>query len=948
MTDATLNIRVDSSEVQRGKKSLDDLAVSGGKAEKGVDGVTKSTTSFSSAARVATGVITSLGVAMGVREIVQYADAWQNTTNQLKTVQRDGENLVATQEKLMMTANASRSGFESTANLYTRLSRATENLNLSQQQTIELTDTINKSFAVSGATAQEASNAITQLSQGLAAGALRGEEFNSVSEQSPILMQAIADSLKMTRGELRAFAADGGITAEIVVKALQEASDQIDETFNKMSATFGQNMEVAKNNLLEFVGSNELVVGATGAAGSAIVALSENIDLLGKAMTAVAAVGAARLAPVVGAQLVSAFAAASAALATATVVTTSYNAALMVTEKTIVTTTAAQKALNGALALVGGPAGLAVLAAIGIYKLATAYAEHENQIGKSLMSNEDLIESLGMTVDKNGKLVESTEAAASAAVKFQSRIKELEGAESSLAKTTGTVSNAVYETTQKLDHGKFSTNEKTKAVNELIDSLSTVRSSYAEWVPLLAKTEWQMQGMTDATGNQTRAIEFWTKVSEQGAERAAKSAEDAARATQEAWQDTHDYLSGAFVDIMNNGGNAFDNIAKAFERTVQRMVAEWAASGLMNLFGMGGGSSGGGFSFGGGGSGSSPIGTASSIANIGKTLGSILGGGSAATAAATSAGTSTVVGSLVGGGVGGVGTGAAAAGAGGGIGAGLAGIGSSIGAAASSAGSAVLGALQAIPGWGWALGGAALAAKLLDDSGTMSGNAGMLIRPVGNGDRQFDVPAFASGFDPVGFARREDQSTASQVIDVFRADDAVLTALAKASGIDVQYSANNFGGYNEKGNGSGLFLGTANEDGRNTAVPLDQQRTQFVSQWLMGLSGKVDQSLINDALSAGNADAMIARAAKLAGIDGSHANGLDYVPFDGYRAQLHKGEKVSSVAEIRSTQAANETMISEMRAMSTYIKKGYEQAKKTADLLTRVTRDGNALLTEVA
>jgi len=192
VTDVTLRIKVDSSEVDKGRKSLDGLATSSGDADKSTDKLTKTTGGLTSAAKAAGTAIIALGGSMVVRQVVQYADAWQNATNQLKTVQGTTENLSKTQSVLMRVANESRSSFEATSGLYTRLSRATANLNLDQAELIDLTDTINKSFAVSGASAQEASNAITQLAQGLAAGALRGDEFNSVSEQSPILMQAVA------------------------------------------------------------------------------------------------------------------------------------------------------------------------------------------------------------------------------------------------------------------------------------------------------------------------------------------------------------------------------------------------------------------------------------------------------------------------------------------------------------------------------------------------------------------------------------------------------------------------------------------------------------------------------------------------------------------------------------------------------------------------------------
>lgn len=877
---ADLLLRIDATTegLRRELKKAEDAVTDSGRqigdnTKKIDDSFSKMSDGVSKSLRLVGTALAAMGVSLSVKAVNDYADAWQNSTNQLKTVQKETESLSVTQDRLMAIANSSRASFEATASLYTRLTRSTESLNLTQAELIDLTETINKSFAVSGASANEATNAIIQLAQGLSAGALRGDEFNSVAEQSPILMQAIADSLKMTRGELREFASQGGITAEIVVKALQDASGQIDRTFSKMSATFEQNMVIARNNLLEFVGASETVQRVSSATGRSIVALSENMDTMGNVAISVGA-GVGALGAVHLVRFVSAMQGA----------------------------TAAQAAFN-----VVAAANPYVLLAAGVGALTFAVLEYESAQKKANAATQEFIKrSTDFTYFANQmasaqqRVTNATEEESQAIDEATDYVNGLFGSLGMVVDRTTAASNETVKFTRIIDTAGVAAYLTSNQVGGLAGAIEEMTYVTEGFVGPMQQMTYVTEGFVGPIQQVTRA----TQDSATSTEEWARKNDEAARSAADAWGRTHDFLSDTFVDIFNEGGNAFQKIGDMAVATAQRIIAEWLALKAMNLFGI---PTPAGVT--GGGAGANIL---SSVAQstAGKAIGNIITGGSSIAGAVQAGGMLGGVGAATAGGTAAGGVGAAAAGGGGVL--------ATIGGAASAAGSAIMSGISAIPGWGWALGGAALLAKTLDDSGTMSSNAGMLIRQVGNGENQFDVPAFDSGFDPVGFARREDQGSAVAIIDTFRAYDSALTGIAKAVGLDVNYNSNNFGGFNEKGTGGGLFFGAAAEDGRSTATPIDKQVDQFVSQWIKGLGGQVDQAVINDVLSAGSADAMLKRAAEIAGVDGSHADGLEFVPFDGYRAELHRGERVLTASENSQMSAMSGKMDALMMQVALY------------------------------
>jgi hypothetical protein len=357
-----------------------------------------------------------------------------------------------------------------------------------------------------------------------------------------------------------------------------------------------------------------------------------------------------------------------------------------------------------------------------------------------------------------------------------------------------------------------------------------------------------------------------------------------------------DDISSAFADMMMNGGNAFDSIAKSFERMIYKMIADWAASKIMNVIGQAVGISGLG--------GTSALGSIASAVASGGTSGGvgsvISGGGSAAGTASNVAGVAGGVGAAIAGagsvfGTAGavasaaeVGmlTGGATVGAGGSIGAGLA-------AGIKGLGAGAMNILSAIPGWGWALAGAGVLASQLDKS-TPSYNAGLFLGGSLGAPGEFPVAPFASGIAPVGFARRADQGTAMETIDAFRSVDSDVMNLFNAAGIDFKVDGNQLQGLNEEGLGTGRFLGLAGQDGK-PGTPVDQQLTDYAIGLITQAYAqqKIGPGLYNDLISSGDFMDIINKGNQYVyGADGSNANGLDYVPFDGYRSILHQGEAV--------------------------------------------------------
>lgn len=267
---ATTSLRGFENAARRGTNEL----------EQGADRSDSALGKVGRSINVLQGAMAALGIGFGVHELAQIADNFQNISAQVNLVSNDSKELYEALEGVRQVATRTTSSLEATANLYARINQAGKDLGVTQKQALQITEAINQSIQISGGSAASADAAITQLIQGLQSGVLRGEEFNSMMEQAPRLTTALADSLNVTKGELRAMAGEGKLTAEVVIKALKEQSDVINEEYKKIPTTIGGALTNLKTNFTMLIGEIDSTNAASKGIVSTLLMLSENLDVL--------------------------------------------------------------------------------------------------------------------------------------------------------------------------------------------------------------------------------------------------------------------------------------------------------------------------------------------------------------------------------------------------------------------------------------------------------------------------------------------------------------------------------------------------------------------------------------------------------------------------------------------------------------------------------------------
>lgn len=194
------------------------------------------------------------GMQHQISELTQLIDVYKGLEARLKIVHQDTSEYATAQTQLYDIAMRTRVPLEDTYGLYIKLADSVKALGGNQQAALQLTESISKAIKLSGVSAASAGAALMQLSQAFASGVLRGDEFNSIMEQTPRLAKAIADGMGVPIGSLRALAEQGKLTADVVTQALMRQRGVLESEFKQLPVTVGDAITGIKNQWLQMVG----------------------------------------------------------------------------------------------------------------------------------------------------------------------------------------------------------------------------------------------------------------------------------------------------------------------------------------------------------------------------------------------------------------------------------------------------------------------------------------------------------------------------------------------------------------------------------------------------------------------------------------------------------------------------------------------------------------------
>lgn len=252
------------------------------------------TNQINTAKSSALGMAGAFAGAFATGHLISLADEWSSVNARLKQASQSSDDFTESQRALMDISQRTGTAFSDNASLFARSAASMREYGYSSQQVLDVTEAISTGLKLSGASTSEASSVITQFSQALAQGVLRGEEFNSVNENGDRVIRALAAGMGVARKDLKAMADQGLLTADKVVPALISQLGTMRGEFEAMPQTVSAATTKIENAFMAWVGGANEATGATATLVSVMNGVADNIDTVAAAAGVLASIGGAR------------------------------------------------------------------------------------------------------------------------------------------------------------------------------------------------------------------------------------------------------------------------------------------------------------------------------------------------------------------------------------------------------------------------------------------------------------------------------------------------------------------------------------------------------------------------------------------------------------------------------------------------------------------------------
>jgi tape measure domain-containing protein len=293
MTDVPIDIIINSKDAKKGANEvvrlLDQIRINTEKTNRETNKFNKSLKETGSVASLAKKALASLATAFSIRETLRAADAYNTLQVRIKTATRETGDYVKVSKQLFQIAQRTGTELQTNVEVFQRVALGAKDLGRTNQDVLKLVDAVQKLGVIGGSSNAALSAGLLQLGQGLSAGILRAEEFNSIVENIPEVANAIAKGLNTSTGQLRQMVLDGKVLSQDVFKALLGQTDDIDKKFSEIPLNLARAITIAKNAFGQFVARIDKALGLTTGLAQAIVDFTSNAAAMEAAVIGIGA-----------------------------------------------------------------------------------------------------------------------------------------------------------------------------------------------------------------------------------------------------------------------------------------------------------------------------------------------------------------------------------------------------------------------------------------------------------------------------------------------------------------------------------------------------------------------------------------------------------------------------------------------------------------------------------